>query len=128
MNIIEKKYEYAKIAVETLKEIEKSKGKQPHMAIENFYFIVPTSNDGLKWSREIDAFLTKMEANGVIIIREYGRDVSIEEIEDQINLSMSISKKNIQDTIVKHNLVATADKIGGEEILMERLKTDSLPE
>lgn len=122
MNIIEKKYEFAQLALKTLKEIRETHKKEPSMVIETIHFITPTTKNGFRLVQKIKAFTEIIEMKGVIVISEFGTDLTIEGLENQIAKSICLSKKNIQDVIVKHKL-SKLDKSG----LIEELKTDSLP-
>lgn len=122
MNIIEKKFELTQIAINALKELESEGRPMVQMASETIHFVVPANKEGLRFGKLMNIFIKKLQLAGAIVIQEHGREISLEEVEDQLNMSIGISKKNIQDMIVKHKLT-DLDKTG----FVEKLKTDSLP-
>lgn len=129
MNIIEEKFRCPRIAIKELKKIKKTTGKDPRMVIETLHFITPANDNGLSILRKLDKFQDTMEMEGAIVIREFGIDISIGGAEDQITKSINLSKKNIQDMIVKHKLVTESlnkpDLISNR--LIKTLASDSLP-
>ncbi len=127
MNTIDEKYKNARTVVKVLKELRDKKKEVAPMIIETVRYIMPQTEKTIGVVLMMSQFHSQLEKMGIAVIREFGRDVSIEEIEDQITQSICTSKKNIQDVIVSHKL---DEKYPQPEIknMIDKLKRESLPQ
>ena len=130
MNIIEEKFSYATNFVKKLKEVSKTAKRPVSLIVETYHIILPQNDKGIEMVGLIEKFNQLLQAKGAIVLRVFGRDIGIEEMENLIATSITLSKKNIQDMITKYKLTGEnkpKNDLAGSQ-LMNNLKSDSLPQ
>ncbi len=104
MNIIEQRYELMKNALRMLMDNDKKLDiKKKKLIVTTLTFIYPANAHGFEIQMRLAEIETEMIKKAAIVIPVLGRTMAINEIEDEIDKAIGLSKKYTDDTIKDHD-------------------------